>query len=357
MHLTLFVPDLLWPDMEHAAAFDFPGAEHLARALSLAEYTQTPMGKTASWEGRLACLFGFHDTHPPLAALRSLGDGLAGTGTWLCADPVNLDFIQQSLVLSPTAADTLTDADVASLVESLNEEFADQGRFVIAANDGNACHWYFIPNNDASGLPDLAACSRLAGRRIDADETRELLGRDGLFWINRIQMSLNQHPVNQARDAAGLPLINSLWPWGLGTLQHAPPPHFASASGDAAILRGLCQSTQTALSQRLRFESLPGNHLITDLRLANAISHDDLSGWQTAISQCVTDWITPVLAALDDSKGKLQALTLISPDAHNERSWTLRRGNRGLRGNLLQRCLGFRPKTPALSTLVSTWSA
>ena len=357
MHLTLFVPDLLWPDMEQTTAFDFTGADQLASVLSRAEMTRTHMDRTTSWESRLATLFGFSDTHPPLAALRSLGDGLAPADSWLCTDPVNLDFVQQSLVLSPIAADTLTDADVGLLLNSLNEEFAGQGRFVAGPDQTNACHWYFIPEGNRSVLPDLAACSRLAGRRIDADETRDLLGRDGLFWINRIQMCLNDHPINHAREAAGLPRINSLWPWGAGRLEDIPSPRFSLTQGNSVLLAGLCHATQTPIAPGSHFAPNSDHQLVTDLRLATAVVHDDLSGWQTAVSQLMNDWIDPAYAALTDRRGALQSLTLISPDAHYERRWTLHRSNKSVSGSLLRRWLGIGGKTPALGTLVRSWSA
>ncbi len=357
MHLTLFVPDLLWPDVEHTAAFDFPNAQNLARFLALAESAHSPMDRTASWESCLAVLFGFTEKHSPLAVLRSLGDGLPETSRLVCADPVNLDFMQQALVLSPIPAFSLSSADAQSLLENLNEEFSGEGHFITAPGEGNICHWYFVPAVDTVRLPDLAACSRLAGRRIDADETRELLGREGLSWINRIQMCLNQHPVNQKREAAGLPLINSLWPWGAGSLDQHADTHFSAASGHAALLRGLCQVTRTPLTLPSKFESGSGHRLVVALDLATAIEQDDLAGWQSAITVLITDWIEPALAALSDTKGVLQSLTLISPNAHVEHRWSLHRTHKALRHNTLQRWLGMTRKIPPLSALVRSWSA
>lgn len=366
MHLTLFVPDLLWPDVENPAAFDFAGAHELARALSLAEPTQRPLTQTDSWESRLADLFGFDAAHAPLAVLRGWGDDpedkqpamRPADDRMLCTDPVNLNFIQQALVLSPVDAETLAPTDTQALLDSLNDEFSAEGRFVAGATRHNVVHWYFIPNDDATGLPDLAACSRLAGRRIDADETRQILGREGLMWLNRIQMCLNQHPVNEAREAQGLPAINSLWPWGLGLLYWTPPARFSHANGECALLTGLCRATGTPLNQTtthsMDWATLGDQPLVVDLKPAQAVSQDDLDAWQSAITVFVTDWISPALAALADNNTALQSLTLISVDAHHERRWSLPRSPktlRGLRGNLWQRCLGRVPKAPTLATL------
>ena len=364
MHLTLFVPDLLWPEVDDAAAFDFPGAADLARFLFLSDASRSEMTPSASWESRLAMLFGFTEAHAPLAALRAVGSGLPAVGTQLCTDPVNLDFMQQALVLSPITRDTLTDSDRHALLQSLNEEFAEEGHFIAMphhAEAGSACQWTFKPATAASDLPNLAACSRLAGRRVDADETRQLLGRDGLRWINRIQMCLNPHPVNQAREAQGLPTINSLWPWGLGELTAAPPNRFATAHGRAALLTGLCQVTGTPQTTAAAWPQTAGQHLVTELRLTDAICHSDLSLWQSAISEVATHWVSPALAALADRHSPLQSLTLISPNAHYEHRWILKRSSKGVRPNrlprLLQRCLGLTPEAPTLHALVRSWSA
>ena len=362
MHLTLFVPDLLWPDVDDASAFEFPGADHLVKILSSATATRTPLGPTDSWELRLATLFGFPTGDPPLASLRCLGSELPADGLRLCADPVNLDFLQQALVLSPIPASTLSTLDVTALLDTLNEEFAQEGRFIAAPEVSGSCQWTFIPNETTSGayraaLPNLAACSRLAGRRVDADETRALLGRDGMHWINRIQMCLNDHPVNQARELAGQAPINSLWPWGIGQLTTPPATRFKTAYGVSNLLKGLCQATKTPISSRNEFMQEDGTHLVCSLVLSDAISHDDLNSWKTAISILTEQWILPALVALENRKNPLQSLTLISPNAYHEHRWSLTSHTKNLHGNWLQRWLGLKQPPPTLHNLIRSWSS
>lgn len=357
MHLTLFVPDLLWPDVANPAAFNFPGANELAKALALSKRSRLPMGTTDSWESQLTTLFGFDDRPLPLAALRSLGADCPSPGRILCADPVNLSFIQQSLVLSPIAGDTLSDAEAQSLLVSLNEEFAEEGHFMTGAGQQHTTQWYFVPHSEATVLPNLAACSRLAGRRVDADETRRILGRDALKWLNRIQMCLNQHPVNEAREALGLPAINSLWPWGLGQLDQTPLARFAQASGNTEILSGLCRVTQTPLTGSDHFTAASGHQLVVELGLAQAIRDDDLTAWQSAMTALITHWISPALSALTQNPAGLESLTLISPGATHQYTWVLGRTTKGLSGNWLQRILGRAPKAPDLHSLLQSWSA
>ena len=354
MHLTLFVPDLLWPDHEHRQAFEFDHSDDLARFLHLANQTRNPLKPTASWESVLADTFGLSAEASALAALRLLGesgtnDASAYGRTLLCADPVNLDFMQQALVLSSPDAMQLSIEDAKSIIASLNEEFAGEGTFF---HSHSTNHWYYEPNSVDQDLPNLAACSRFLGRRIDADESRHLLGSTGLRWLNRIQMCLNGHPVNEVRQMQGLISINSIWPWGAGMLsnntQHAASP-FAQAVGNNALLGGLCVLTGTAHLA----ESTPGSGLLLDTRLSDAIAQDDLSAWQNSVARLTQAHIAPALDAL--AKGKLNRLTLIAPDAHQTHYWTLEASHKGLTPSFFQRCLGRTRKHPDLATLIASW--
>ncbi len=354
MHLTLFVPDLLWPDLEHRQAFEFDRSDTLARFLHLAQRTTTPLKPDASWESVLAETFGLATEAQALGALRLLGEADTQQGTpygrtLLCADPVNLDFIQQALVLSCPDAAQLSVADTQKLIASLNEEFADEGRFFSGLSTN---HWYFAPTSGDQDLPNLAACSRLLGRRIDADESRHLLGSTGLRWLNRIQMCLNSHPVNEARQMQGLISINSVWPWGAGLLSnktHSSASPFDQAVGNNPLLRGLCAITGT---QHLA-ESAAGNGLVLDTRLADAIAQDDLSTWQNSVARLTQTHIAPALDAL--AKGNLKRLSLIAPDAHQTHYWTLEASHKGLNPSLIQRVLGRAQKHPDLATLIASW--
>jgi hypothetical protein len=354
MHLTLFVPDLLWPDHEHRQAFEFDQSDTLARFLHLAQRTTTPLKPDASWESVLAETFGLATESQALGALRLLGEADPQQGTpygrtLLCADPVNLDFIQQALVLSCPDAAQLSMADAQNLIASLNEEFADEGIFFSGLSTN---HWYFAPNSPDKDLPNLAACSRLLGRRIDADESRQLLGSNGLRWLNRIQMCLNSHPVNEARQMQGLVSINSVWPWGAGLLSnkvhHLASP-FDQAVGDNTLLRGLCVIT----GMHHLAESAAGNGLVLDTRLAEAIAHDDLNAWQKAVDHLTQTHIAPALNKL--ASGTLNRLTLIAPGAHQTHCWTLEASHKGLNPSFIQRCLGRAHKHPDLATLLASW--
>jgi len=76
--------------------------------------------------------------------------------------------------------------------------------------------------------------------------------------MNEIQMLWHDHPVNRAREADGLPVVNAAWPWPRP--QQAPLPRIAS---DDALVCWLAGSTPVrdgplpALNRGRRFRVWP----------------------------------------------------------------------------------------------------
>lgn len=357
MLLTLFVPDLLWPDHDNTGAFNFEYQQTLAQIFRLATHQSTPLSPTDSWQSLLAAQFGLVDPGAPLAACRLLGEshdpGTVDDRLLLCADPVNLDFVQQYLVLSDLEQIRPSADETRALIKSLNEEFAGEGRFFPSPNESGNRHWYFEPALSTENLPNLAACSRVLGRRIDADESRQLLGRDGLRWINRIQMCLSQHPVNLDRDLRGLPVINSVWPWGLGGLPTNMPEtsRFERAIGQDALLEGLCSLTHTPYNPTTGDRAT--SSLILNTALTHAVASDDLNTWQAEVQQLIETWLTPALNQLRD--GTLAQLRLMTTSERATHCWSLDRHHKGLHPNLWQRLLGRQTPQPDLATLIQSW--
>jgi hypothetical protein len=58
---------------------------------------------------------------------------------------------------------------------------------------------------------------------------------------NEVQMAWFEHPVNEAREARGLPAVNSIWFHAQGAAQPVRSP-FATVFSDAAATRGLAMS-------------------------------------------------------------------------------------------------------------------
>src|SRR5574343_293361 len=140
VRLTLLVPELIWPepnDQLTLGKLSAPGFEWLA---SHATFARQPK---IAFETSLARLFGLDDA--PFGALRLLGeaDGTAARdGHWLCADPVHLRFHHERIILADAGAFDLEDDEAHALVGSLNDTFADVGRFHVATSR----RWYLRTN-------------------------------------------------------------------------------------------------------------------------------------------------------------------------------------------------------------------
>ena len=83
----------------------------------------------------------------------------------------------------------------------------------------------------------------MLGRDIDPFLPR---GPQGPLWhglMNEIQMLFHTHAVNDARNDAGRPTINSLWFWGGGLRPEFSHPRFDRIITDDLLTRALGKST------------------------------------------------------------------------------------------------------------------
>ncbi len=129
---------------------------------------------------------------------------------WLYAVPVNLMLGRDSFFLSEPAPLELSQGDADSITKSLNEHFAKDGYHFYVQGE----RWFMGLDKD----PQIrtTAVANLVNQNI-ADYLPK--GEGALHWAslqNEVQMLLFSHPVNQAREAQGLPSVNSLWCYGLG---------------------------------------------------------------------------------------------------------------------------------------------
>ena len=101
MHLTLLVPELIWPEPADQFTLGKLAAPGLEWLLAHARLDRQPR---RAFENSLAECCDLSDA--PFGALRLLGEGLAGAadGHWLCADPVHLRFHQERIVLADAGA-------------------------------------------------------------------------------------------------------------------------------------------------------------------------------------------------------------------------------------------------------------
>jgi hypothetical protein len=96
-------------------------------------------------------------------------------------------------------------------------------------------------------------------------------------WMNELQMLLFDHPINSARQARGLPVVNVVWLWG-----------FVAASAVTA------NATQPIA---------PETHF--DARMLIAFRGGDLAAWQRAWGELSTTITQQPAIVLGDAKSRL----------------------------------------------------
>ncbi|MCL2874918.1 MAG: hypothetical protein FWF12_01215 [Betaproteobacteria bacterium] len=325
--LTLAVPGLIWPaaQMYHPAG-DIP---HAALARLLGRGRQR-MEVAVSYEDLLVQLLGMgrHHRPLPLAALRRLGEESEQDGDrahWLCADPVNLSFMGGHVLLDEFGGDEIDAEDAAALIATLNDEFGSLGHFSAIT----PTRWYLRMERPAkaSFFPLDEVVCRPVQDYLPAQEG----GDDAKHWrhtLNEIQIVLHCHPVNTAREAAGLRPINSLWFWGDSAQPTFNTPGAARLAVQASepIARGLARATGIEPDAPDVDRALRADTLAVLDTLASPVRHLDSVRWQDALVALEQDWFVPISRALDN--GALRHFDLVVPSGRAGFSLTLGSGAR-----------------------------
>ncbi len=222
MPLHLVLPGLIWPSTGATAPAAGLALPALERLLGHGRCRHDPARSLQDW---LTQAFGADLAAIPRAALRRRGedDAAPAGGEWLCADPIHLHFAREQLLLADATELAITAAEASALIEACNAfietEEPGLGRFEAPAPD----RWYL--RLGAPARASFAALDDVVGRPVALFLPE---GEDARRWqrlANELQVMLHNHPVNQAREAAGRRTINSLWFWG-----NAAAPSSAAAS-------------------------------------------------------------------------------------------------------------------------------
>ncbi|WP_420992595.1 hypothetical protein ACKI2N_007185 [Cupriavidus sp. 30B13] len=347
-HLTLIVPFSVPP----GAAIDADGGgndamlEALLRQLELPalgklltraspgprERHDDPFLRSLPHERWLAGRAGLDTARVPSAPFMRLAD-MAAAGTpgaadgqaWACLQPVHIHAARDHLVLMNPAHLRLRADEAAALHAAVAGLLEESG---ILLETPQPARWY-LPE---AAFGPLAATSplRAAGRNIDMWMQAGERARDWRRVQNEIQMTWHDHPVNQAREAAGELAVNSVWLHGGGKLQAVPRLAGAVLSEDA-FLRGLALAGGAAPGpQPPRFAAVEATEagdsamvLLEDATEAHI--GEDWGLWIERMHALEADWFAPALAALES--GALPALTLVLAGDNHYAEFTVRRAD------------------------------
>lgn len=133
----------------------------------------------------------------------------------LCIEPVHLHATRDHLVLLPLSELSIPPDEIMILMEEANTIFGEE-EIIPISRDPNA--WVYAANEYESLYTHSVA--QATGRNIDwwlpKDTVVSGLAKRWRRIQNEIQMRWHIHPINEAREAQGLPRINSVWIYGIG---------------------------------------------------------------------------------------------------------------------------------------------
>lgn len=222
MSLTLVVPVSLAQAAEQLTRLGVrvAGLEALLATATLG-VSDVPLDST------LGIALGISGSQPvPFGALRRASEpGITRDDAyWLCADPVCVALLRDAVQIDGLVTD-LADTETSSLLAAFNAAFDGDG---LEFSTPHPSRWYVrcASAPDATFTPLWRAVGHSMGAVLPA-------GTEGPHWrarLNEAQMILHAHPVNDARESAGLTRVGSLWWWGGGRW-----PEFGPATVDRVV--------------------------------------------------------------------------------------------------------------------------
>jgi hypothetical protein len=306
----------------------------LARAALIERVAGEDFQRTLPHERWIARQFGAvtasEADEAPLAPYMLLADGgTPGNAVWACVEPVHVRIAHDHLVLVDPATLALTDDEAATLLAIARPLVEEAGVRIEAPTPAR---WYL--SGEALGALASASPWRASGRSVEIWLPHDAhTGQRSRAWMklhNEVQMAWFEHPVNEAREARGLPAVNALWLHAQGAAQPIRSP-FAHVLSNAAATRGLALAAGVGVSGLpAAFDALPsadhhGTTLVELAPFATPFVQQDWAAWSTVLAELERDWFAPALAALE--AGRLGALAMTLTGDTSSATLTATRGD------------------------------
>jgi len=309
MKIQLVLPGLIWPSADATGLTADLSLPALERLFGCARITHQ---ERASFDDTVCAAFGLPAGKAPIAALRRRGEAgpATPTGEWMCADPVHLHFARERMLLSDAYSLEISTAEADALTAALNDFFTSEEPSLARFEAATADRWYL--RLDTAVDARFIALNDVVGRPISHFMPEGAEARRWQQIANEIQVLLHNHPVNQAREADGRPVINSVWFWGPGPMPEnliAPAPHILA---NDPLSRGLASACGIATHDTNA--SVIGDTFIVLDALHAAALHLDLHAWRTALLELEAGWFAPLLAMLKSRR--LTRLSIRCPGDH-----------------------------------------
>jgi len=309
-HITLVLPFAL-PLPEFAPdlirALQAPALSALLSRTSKVERAPLPdLAHALPHESWLARELGLgQDGHTPFAVAAMRGLKLdPGAGRWHIVTPAHIQIARSHLMMADTRQVSLADDDGRALFEaarSLCEEIGHELRY------GDA-HTWFLRADDWTGF-DTASPDTVVNMDLTDFMPKGALAQAYRRLQNEVQMAWHAHPVNAAREARRLPVVNAFWVWGAATQAPTPARNLASY----AVPGWLAALGNARLATLDRVDDLvQQDGLLVAGNLGEAALAADWNGWLQGMQHLEQTLFAPLLAAIKDGRVKSLRLVLSS---------------------------------------------
>jgi hypothetical protein len=301
--IQLCIPQLLQPLKSWKQNFlfevDLPVVEELLRRFEVVENKEVD-GLEASLFNALGLA---ENQELPLAHYRyqsnlNQSNGASKSKTlkqYLCADPIHLEAGMNDITLTNVIND-LTQNETDEILEDLNKHFAQDGLAFI--QDSNQHCYIVLPENEDINTKPLSTVLR----KNIANYQPHSEARNWRVIQNESQMILHSSEVNQQREIAGLPTLNSLWFWGGGKPLKSPDHNIVdvyyaneTAKTNAKTIANAADCHYSFLTNDLP-DFKEGKTLIILDHLFQAAINDNLDLYQQELTQ-LEKIITPFITA------------------------------------------------------------
>ncbi len=230
------------------------------------------------------------------------------------------------MLIDPASLD-LSDEEAGALLAVARPLIEELGVRIEAPK---SARWYL----SGEGFGTLAGASplRASGRNIEIWLPHEAhSGERSRAWMklqNEVQMAWFEHRFNEAREARGLPAVNSIWFHAQGAAQPVRSP-FARVFSEAAATLGLAMTAGvptgappasfSALSAASGNASGKNSGNTSNTETTTLVELDPFSApyieqdwarWNDAFAALQTDWFEPALDALQSGRLGELGLTL-----------------------------------------------
>jgi len=326
MNLDVLIPSLLLPAQIHTL---FPPltVPALERLLSRADSRAEGAHVASTW---LCERWGIGAPFP-IAPLLAEYDGLdASREGWMFAEPVHLIPDRNRLKLFPAGFLEISAAETVELVTALNAHFADRHlEFFAPAPTAQPPRWYVrCPSAEIPATTSPAAARSGSLADFQPQSTGALNWR---ALQNEAQMLFFGHPVNEAREAQGKPVVSGVWFWGGGALPDVQVPAYDHVAASGALAAALAKKSAIELRPPAwpSIQSARGNVLAVIDSCAELAGNADFSAWGAEVERLDREWFLPISNAL--AKGAIERLSLHVPDLAGTRTFHITRRGQMLR--------------------------